>query len=247
VAVRDGPVVAATVKPTVPLPVPEVVASEIQLTSLDAVHGQPAAAVTVTAFDPPAAPAAYADGAIAYVQPSDCVTLKCSPAIVSVPVRGRPVVGATLNATGAEPFPLAPDVIAIQSASDAAVHVQSALDARTSTLPDPPACENDAELFASVSRHWAAACVTCARNPFSMMPPLRATGSPLAAAANSTVPLPCPERPAVMLSHGTSGSAVHSHSRSVLTGIAPLPPSAGRVAVGASNATAHLDNADGDV
>jgi hypothetical protein len=58
VPVRAGPVVAATVKPTVPLPDPAAVASEIQVTSLDAVHGQPAAAVTITAFEPPAAPAA---------------------------------------------------------------------------------------------------------------------------------------------------------------------------------------------
>jgi hypothetical protein len=64
VPIRDGPVVAATVNGTAPLPVPAVVPSAIQLTSLDAVQGHPAAAVTATAFDPPAAPAAYVDGAI---------------------------------------------------------------------------------------------------------------------------------------------------------------------------------------
>ena len=174
------------------------------------------------------------------------MTLNCSPAIVSVPVRGGPVVGATLNETAAEPFPFAPELIAIQSASDEAVQVQSALDARTSTLAVPPPWPKDAALFPSVKRHWAAACVTCARDPFSMMPPLRATGSPLAAAVNSTVPFPCPERPAVMLSQGTSDSAVHWHSRSVLTGIAPLPPSAGTAAAGASKLTAHLGNVEGD-
>jgi hypothetical protein len=163
-----------------------------------------------------------------------------------VPVRGGPLVGATVNVTGAEPLPLA-DVIAIQSASDTAVHVHSALDAWTSTLPEPPAGENDAELLARLIAHCAAACVTWAREPFSMMPPLRETGSPLADTENSTVPLPCPDRPAVMLSHDTSGVAVHSHSRSVLTAIAPLPPPAGRLAAGASNATAHLANADGVV
>ena len=73
------------------------------------------------------------------------MTLKCRPAIVSVPARGGPVVGATVKETAAEPLPFAPDVIAIQSASDAAVHAQSALDAPTSTLPVPPACDIDAE------------------------------------------------------------------------------------------------------
>ena len=173
--------------------------------------------------------------------------LKCSPAIVRPPVRGGPVVAATVNETIAEPLPLAPDVIEIQPVSDSAVHVHSALEARTSTLPEPPDCGIDAELSASVKRHVDAACVTAARVPLSMMPPLRATGSPLGAAENSTVPLPCPERPAVMLSHGVSGSAVQAHSRSVLTGITPLPPSAGTAPAGASNATAHLDNVDGAV
>ena len=65
VPVRGGPVVAATVKLTAPLPVPELVASEIQLTSLAAVHGHPDAVVTLTVLDPPAAPAAYVEGAIA--------------------------------------------------------------------------------------------------------------------------------------------------------------------------------------
>ena len=65
--------------------------------------------------------------------------LKCRPAIVSAPVRGGPVAGATVNETLADPLPFAPDVIAIHSASDCAVHVHNALEARTSTLPDPPA------------------------------------------------------------------------------------------------------------
>src|SRR4029079_17957648 len=118
--------------------------------------------------------------------------LKCSPAIVSVPVRGGPVVGATVKATAAEPLPFAPEVIASQSASDAAVHAQSALDARRSTLPDPPPCDIDADVLASVNWHCAAACVTCARDPLSMMPPLRATGSLLAAGGTSPGPAPRP-------------------------------------------------------
>ena len=110
---------------------------ETQFTLLEAVHGQPGAEVTVTALEPPEAPAAYVDGAIAYVQPSDCVTLKRNPAIVSVPVRGGPVVGATLNAMDAEPLPFTVEIW-IHGTSDATVQVQRELDAFTLTLPPPP-------------------------------------------------------------------------------------------------------------
>jgi hypothetical protein len=76
VPVRAGPPVGATVKLTVPFPVPADVATETQSTSLAAVHGHPVPAVTVTTFEPPAAPTANVLGAIAYVHPSACVTLK---------------------------------------------------------------------------------------------------------------------------------------------------------------------------
>jgi hypothetical protein len=58
VPVRVGPVVAATVMPTTPLPVPDAVVSDTQFTLLEAVHTQPGAAVTATLVDPPAEPAA---------------------------------------------------------------------------------------------------------------------------------------------------------------------------------------------
>ncbi len=56
VPLRVGPVVAATFRVTLPGPVPPGVAGVIQSASLEAVHGQPAPAVTVTACDPPDAP-----------------------------------------------------------------------------------------------------------------------------------------------------------------------------------------------
>ena len=58
--------------------------------------------------------------------------------MVSVPTRGGPMVAATANVTVAEPLPLAFAVIETQSTSAEAVHVQSGLDARRSTRPDPP-------------------------------------------------------------------------------------------------------------
>jgi hypothetical protein len=124
------------------------------------------------------------------VQPSDWVTLKCKPAIVSVPVRGAPVVGATENATAAVPLPLAFVVCEIHSASDVAVHVHNGLEARRSAVPAPPACPNDAELLPSSNLHSPAACVICARSPFTITPPVRATGSLFDAALNWTDPSP---------------------------------------------------------
>jgi hypothetical protein len=83
--------------------------------------------------------------------------------MVRVAVRGGPVVEATLNATDAEPFPFAFEVIEIQSTSDVAVHVHKPLDGRTSTLPVPPALAIDAALLDSSNLHSPAACATCAR------------------------------------------------------------------------------------
>jgi hypothetical protein len=184
VPVRDGPLVGATVNGTVPFPVPAVVPIEVHGTSLDAVHGHPGPVVTATTLDPPAAPAANDVGAIVKVQPSAWETLKRRPATVIVPARGGPVVGATANATGPDPLPLAPAVIEIQSVSELAVHVQRVLDARTVTLPVPPTWPNDVDVLLNSKRQSPAACVTWARWPFTITPPFRATGSLLAAALN---------------------------------------------------------------
>src|SRR5262245_13493162 len=127
------------------------------------------------------------------------------PAIVSVPDRGGPVVDATVNPTAAEPFPLALDVMEIQLASEVAVHVQSGLDARTSTLPVPPVCGSDVALLDNSNLHSPAACVSWARWPFTITLPVRTAGSAFAPTANWTVPGPWPVEPAVMLTHPTSG------------------------------------------
>jgi hypothetical protein len=116
------------------------------------------------------------------VHPSDCATSKFRPAIFNVPVRGGPAVGATLKVTGPDPLPLAPEAIVIQSTVDVEAHVQSGLDDRTSTLPVPPACGNDADALLSVMTHSPAACVNCARTPLTTTAPVRVIGSTFAAA-----------------------------------------------------------------
>ena len=75
VPARGGPDVGATVKPTVPTPTPALALSEIQSTLLDAVHGQPAPAVTAITLAPPDGVALYSGGSNRERAPSDCVTL----------------------------------------------------------------------------------------------------------------------------------------------------------------------------
>jgi hypothetical protein len=56
-----------------------------------------------------------------------CVTVTCSPAIVSVPLRWDvPVCAMTLKLTVPVPFPFVPDVIVSQEICSVAVHVQPA-------------------------------------------------------------------------------------------------------------------------
>lgn len=82
--------------------------------------------------------------------------MNATPPILIVPVRGPPAVAETLKATDADPLPLAPDVIAIQSESEDADHGHNGLDARTSTLPVPPADGKDADLAPRSIRQSAA-------------------------------------------------------------------------------------------
>src|SRR4030095_13029941 len=102
---RPGPFVDATVKLTVPFPVPlppEVI--EIHGTLLDALQPQPPGAVTDTEPLPPAGATDCVSAESANEPPSPCVMVTVCPAIVSVPEREGPVVGAT--ATDMLPLPL---------------------------------------------------------------------------------------------------------------------------------------------
>ena len=125
VPVRWGPCVGATLTFTGPGPLAEVGVTLIQSTLLAAVQGQACAVATVRVVGPPDAAALCASRSIEYVHPSDCVTLKRCPAIVTDPVRGGPVVGATETVTVAFPRPLEPAVTSIHAESDDAVQVHS--------------------------------------------------------------------------------------------------------------------------
>src|SRR5690349_8817248 len=135
---RATPVLAEAVTPTVPFPLPlapDAIVSHGVL--LEAVHAQPAPAVTLTFDDPPAAGIVRLAGANPNEQPLPWVTVKVCPAIVSVAERDPPVVAAALYATVPLPVPLAPDVIVSHDALLVAVQAHPAA-LVSATLPVPP-------------------------------------------------------------------------------------------------------------
>ena len=149
VAVRDTVVgFAAAAKATTPVPLPaapDVTVSQDAL--LDAVQAHPLVDVTLTEPVPPAAPSAwlvaesvYAHGGITCAA---CVNLSVCPPIVSVPVRGLPVVLAVmLIVTVPLPVPFAPAPTVSHDASLAAVHGHPP-GAVTESVPVPAAEVSD--------------------------------------------------------------------------------------------------------
>ena len=74
---RDGPVVGAAVKVTIPDPLPlEPPAIVIHESWLDAVHPQPATLLTSTVPVPPLAAMVWVSGDTSKLQPGDWVTVK---------------------------------------------------------------------------------------------------------------------------------------------------------------------------
>jgi hypothetical protein len=138
---RPGPLLDATVKFTVPSPLPlEPDVMVIQACVLVAVHAQPAPAVTVTEPFPPEEATDWESGEMANVHPSPWVMVTVCPATVTVPEREGPLRAATFSVTVPDPVPFAPDVTVIQSALLAAVHGQPADDVivRLRVPPDAP-------------------------------------------------------------------------------------------------------------
>ena len=141
-------VLAATLKPTLPLPVRAApLVTVIQEAWLTAVHAQPPPVVTVLVPVPPAAANDALVGEVLNVQlAAACVTLNVTPAIVNVPERlVVAVLAATLKPTLPLPVRAAPLVTVIQEAWLTAVHAHP-LPAVTVLLPVPPPAANDALL-----------------------------------------------------------------------------------------------------
>ena len=153
VPVRAAPPLAATLKVTVPLPVPDPPAvTAIQGAFEVAVHAQsaPVDVVTPTLSVPASAAAFLLDGEIEKLHAAaSCAIVNVFPATVSVPVRAPPVLALTVNITDAGPLPEGPLVIEIQGAFDDAVHGHPPA-AERATVSVPPTAATDA-LFAPSS------------------------------------------------------------------------------------------------
>src|SRR5262249_10912026 len=139
VPVRCGPVLVCTVKVTGPVPLPVAgLTLVIQGTLLDAVHEQPAAALTVLEPGAPGLAKLAVAGAMVAGQPPPCVTVNAWPATVSVPVRSGPSFACTAKATLPAPVPFGGLTFVIQDVLLEAVHAQPAAALTVTELCLPP-------------------------------------------------------------------------------------------------------------
>jgi hypothetical protein len=145
VPVRGDPGFAAMLSVTGAVPDPVAPEATVIHTAWEiAVHAQPAGAVTVTVWLPPAAVGAVVAGVIANVHgtgpggvtPAWATVMTCAP-IVIVSTRGRPVLAGTRNEIEALSLPL-PVSIVIQLAFVVAVQAQP-LKVVTLIVAVPPA------------------------------------------------------------------------------------------------------------
>ena len=223
-------VLAATLRPTVPLPVPEPPeVTAIHAALLVAVRAQPLVPLTDTATGPPDAATLWLDGDKENVPhaTADWATVKVCPPMVTVPVRLVPaVLAATLRPTVPLPVPEAPEVTAIHAALLVAVRAQP-LVPLTDTATGPP----DAATFwldgdSENAPHAAAACATVKVCPPMVAEPVRPVPAVLAATLRPTVPVPVPEPPEVTVIHAALLVAVRAQPLVPLTDTATGPPDA---------------------
>ena len=220
-------VLAATSNVTEPLPDPEApLVSVIHTLLLTAVHGQPAAVVTVLL---PVLAAAVNDWLVGdtageHELPA-CVTVKVAPAMVSVPVRAEAVLAATLNDTDPLPDPVAPLVTVSQEALLEALHPQPVA-AVTLAVPFPDAAVKDCVLGEIDGEQDAAACVTVKVAPAIVSVPVRLEATVFAATLKAAVPFPDPVAPLVIVIHAALLVAVHAQPVAALTVLLPVPPAA---------------------
>jgi hypothetical protein len=248
------PVLAATLKPTDPLPVPLAPAViVIHGVVVVAVQAQLAGVVTATGVPAPAvAGTDWLVGAIVYEHEGGgggagaaCETVKVCPAMVIVPVRAPPEFAATLNSTVPFPLPLAPDVTVTQEALLVAVHAQLLVVETATVLPALPAAAIDWLVGAMEYEHDGGGgggggggaggstivpvCVSVNVWPAMVSVSVRAPPA-FGSTRNPTDALPLPLAPVVIEIHAALLTAVHAHPAGADTATdPPEPPSGGTV------------------
>jgi hypothetical protein len=220
---RPGPFVEATVKFTVPLPVPLAPAViVIHDCELAAVHAQPPPAVTVTDPLPPAGATDCESGEIENVHPFPCEIVTVCPAIVSDPDRGGPVSPATLIVTVPEPLPEPPAAIVIHGAPLDALHAHP-LAAVTLIVRVPPLAST-LTLSGDTSKLHPGDWLTVNTWPAIVAVPVR-VGPGVPAAVTATVPGPDPDAVPTVIQSALL-AAVHGHPAPVAIVTACDPPDA---------------------
>lgn len=229
VPVRCGPVVAATVKLTVPLPFPLAPAViDIHVSGVVAVHAHPAGVETaMSAAFPPVAGTVCALGLIDAEHPDPWLTVNVWFAMVSVPVRAAPLLAATLKLMLPLPLPLGSDVIVSQLSLAVEVHAQPEAVVTAIGMPAPPAA-GDVVLVGLIDDAQEPGCVTVSNCPAMSIVPERC-GPVFAVALMTTLPLPVPVPTPTTASQLTLLAAVHEQAGVVATPICVLPPPAGSV------------------
>jgi hypothetical protein len=238
VPVRALPAFAAAVNATMPLPsplAPDVIVSHV---SDDvAVHAQPVAIVTFVEPLPPADVIEALVGLMDDAHDPSWVTVKVWPAMVAVPVRDGPVLADALIVTEPLPDPVPTPTTASHATLLAAVHEHAGSATWTATVVVPPAVVIDCEVGWIAKLHGVApgaGCVTTKVWPPIVSGAIRATPV-FGATEKSTVPLPFPFEPDVIVTQGAPLVAVQAQPASVLTETLPVPPPAAIVALDGAN------------
>jgi hypothetical protein len=159
---------------------------------------------------------------------ADWVTINVRPAIVIVPVRLLLLLfDDTVKPTTPLPVPLLPEVMVIKAALLSAPQLQPS-PVVTATVPVPPAAVKVC-LVGESRKLQSPACETVKVCPAMVKVPVRAMPVVLGTTEKSTVPLPVPLVPAVIVIKDALLAAVHGHPSLVVTVTFPMPPLDGMV------------------
>jgi hypothetical protein len=220
-------VLAATLNVTDPLPDPVApLVTVIHALLLTAVHGHPAATVTVLL---PVLATSGNDWLVGDTNGEHefpaWLTVKVAPPMVSVPARLEPVLAATANVTEPLPDPDAPPVMEIHDALLDALQPHPVA-AVTVLVPVPATAVKDCVVGEIDGEQDAAACVTLKVAPAIVKVPVRVETALFAATLKPTVPLPDPVAPPVTVIQAALLTAVHAQPAATLTLLLPVPADA---------------------
>lgn len=210
-------VLVATATVTVPLPVPEAPpVTDRKFSEVVAVQPQftPCVLVTVKLTDPAAAVTSVELGVTVNAQAAPSwVTVRVSPAMVTVPLRAAPVLAPAFTVTAPLPVPDAPAVIDRKSLLLEALQLQPApcvFATWKTTGPPSVGMLYTLKPGATVNTHpldTEPACVTVTGKPAMTSTAVRSAPA-LAVTCAMTVPLPLPGAPLVIVANGALLEAV---------------------------------------